>query len=130
VSADRECRICGCTDEDCSDCITRTGRPCSWAEPDLCTACVPLRLTPDMVEVVEECIEKAFPAGAKLSATTCERHGFIRIEDALNKRSLLTLDESKPADHALALLFVRTPDFLSALIDEVRALWAEREARP
>lgn len=34
------CRACGCTDDDCRGCIQRTGEPCSWAEPDLCTACV------------------------------------------------------------------------------------------
>lgn len=34
------CRICGCTQYDCSGCIDRTGEPCGWAEPGLCTACV------------------------------------------------------------------------------------------
>ena len=33
------CRVCGCTDEDCSGCYVRTGVPCSWVEPDLCSAC-------------------------------------------------------------------------------------------
>lgn len=33
------CRRCGCTDADCSGCIQRTGQPCFWAEPDLCSAC-------------------------------------------------------------------------------------------
>lgn len=36
----RACRVCGCTDDDCRGCIERSGRPCSWAEPDLCSACV------------------------------------------------------------------------------------------
>lgn len=40
------CRQCGCTEDDCSGCIERTGYPCAWVEridgPDnLCTACVP-----------------------------------------------------------------------------------------
>lgn len=35
------CRECGCTDDDCRGCIERTGAPCSWAEPGLCTACIP-----------------------------------------------------------------------------------------
>ena len=39
--APRTCRICGCTDEDCSQCIERTGQPCSWVEEDLCSACTP-----------------------------------------------------------------------------------------
>ena len=38
--ADRTCRVCGCTDDDCSQCIAKTGEPCRWAEPDLCTACL------------------------------------------------------------------------------------------
>ena len=33
------CRMCGCTDLDCSDCVQRTGEPCYWVEPDLCSAC-------------------------------------------------------------------------------------------
>lgn len=36
-----ECRICGCTDDDCSGCIKRTGQPCEWVEFDLCSACIP-----------------------------------------------------------------------------------------
>ena len=35
-----KCRKCGCTDEDCSGCIERTGEPCYWVEDDLCSACV------------------------------------------------------------------------------------------
>ena len=33
------CRGCGCTGFDCSGCIERTGEPCWWVEPDLCSAC-------------------------------------------------------------------------------------------
>jgi len=35
----RVCRVCGCTDLDCSGCIAKTGQPCYWVEPDLCSAC-------------------------------------------------------------------------------------------
>jgi hypothetical protein len=34
----RRCRECGCTDEDCSGCIERTGAPCWWVDVDLCSA--------------------------------------------------------------------------------------------
>ncbi len=37
----RRCRTCGCTDDDCRQCIEKTGRPCSWVEADLCSACEP-----------------------------------------------------------------------------------------
>lgn len=33
------CRVCGCTEDDCSGCVARTGEPCVWVEPDLCSAC-------------------------------------------------------------------------------------------
>lgn len=36
---ERKCRACGCTDDDCSGCIERTGEPCSWVAEDLCSAC-------------------------------------------------------------------------------------------
>ena len=35
----RKCRVCGCTEDDCECCITRTGSPCHWVEYDLCSAC-------------------------------------------------------------------------------------------
>jgi hypothetical protein len=37
-----ECRVCGCTDNDCRRCIARTGIRCAWltSKHDLCTACV------------------------------------------------------------------------------------------
>jgi hypothetical protein len=40
------CRVCGCTDDDCSQCIEKTGEPCTWVEPDLCSACPPAK-TPE-----------------------------------------------------------------------------------
>lgn len=33
------CRVCGCTDLNCEQCVDRTGGPCSWAAEDLCSAC-------------------------------------------------------------------------------------------
>lgn len=33
------CRICGCTDHDCTWCVVLTDEPCHWVEPDLCSAC-------------------------------------------------------------------------------------------
>jgi hypothetical protein len=36
----RACRVCGCTDGDCSGCIERTGEACHWVASDLCSACV------------------------------------------------------------------------------------------
>lgn len=35
----QRCRVCGCTEEDCRQCIEVTGQPCSWVEIDLCSRC-------------------------------------------------------------------------------------------
>ncbi|MDR1506340.1 MAG: hypothetical protein LBI67_04495 [Treponema sp.] len=44
---ERKCRVCGCTDLDCSGCIEKTGEPCYWVEEDLCSACADQIGTPD-----------------------------------------------------------------------------------
>ena len=41
----RKCRVCGCTDDDCRQCIEKTGEPCCWIEKDLCSACRPAAKT-------------------------------------------------------------------------------------
>jgi hypothetical protein len=34
------CRVCGCTEDDCTACTIKLGgEPCHWVEPDLCSAC-------------------------------------------------------------------------------------------
>jgi ParB/RepB/Spo0J family partition protein len=40
TGAVRKCRVCGCTDDDCSQCVEKTGEPCHWVEDDLCSACL------------------------------------------------------------------------------------------
>ena len=37
---EQTCRVCGCTEDDCRQCIAKTGVPCHWVEEDLCSACV------------------------------------------------------------------------------------------
>lgn len=40
----RTCRSCGCTDDNCYQCIQKTGGPCYWVEPDLCSACESIKI--------------------------------------------------------------------------------------
>lgn len=40
-NAQRVCRVCGCTNDNCIQCVRKTGRPCHWVEDDLCSACAP-----------------------------------------------------------------------------------------
>ena len=39
IKMDQKCRVCGCTDDDCSECIAAQGHPCHWVEEDLCSRC-------------------------------------------------------------------------------------------
>lgn len=48
----RSCRICGCTDDDCSQCVEKTGMPCSWVEDDLCSAC---HVEPPVKALADDC---------------------------------------------------------------------------
>ncbi len=36
----RSCSVCGCTEDDCQQCVEKAGVPCAWAGPRLCSACV------------------------------------------------------------------------------------------
>ena len=36
---DRVCRDCGCTDDNCQQCIEAQGHPCHWVEENLCSRC-------------------------------------------------------------------------------------------
>lgn len=35
----KTCRVCGCTDADCSQCIKVQGYACHWVAPNLCSRC-------------------------------------------------------------------------------------------
>lgn len=48
----RTCRTCGCTEDDCRQCIEKTGSPCHWIEQDLCSACLPE--TEDLLDDLEK----------------------------------------------------------------------------
>ena len=52
LSAPRSCRNCGCTDDDCSECIEAAGAPCYWISDDLCSRCL-LIVDPDTLTFLE-----------------------------------------------------------------------------
>jgi ParB family chromosome partitioning protein len=55
----RSCRVCGCTENDCRQCVAKTGEPCHWVEQDLCSACVG--------ETTAQCREETNPAGKTIT---------------------------------------------------------------
>jgi len=40
------CDRCGCTEDDCSQCIEATGEPCRWVRMGLCSRCAKSALSP------------------------------------------------------------------------------------
>lgn len=63
INNTRVCRKCGCTDDNCGQCIAATGKPCHWVEPDLCSRC-----KDEMEATVDAAIED-FAAQAKAEAS-------------------------------------------------------------
>jgi hypothetical protein len=53
------CRICGCTDESCMNCLIRSGVLCSWATPeeDLCTGCEPIAAVVATAELFADALD-------------------------------------------------------------------------
>lgn len=37
VVKEKKCKVCGCTEH--NSCVDKDGKPCYWAEPDLCSHC-------------------------------------------------------------------------------------------
>jgi hypothetical protein len=42
VTLPGECMLCGCREDDCSECIQKTGEPCFWVNQEctICSACL------------------------------------------------------------------------------------------
>jgi len=76
----RTCRVCGCTDLDCSQCIEKTGFPCHWVEADLCSACVdPPDLAGNGIKLMNDQVRQARKKGAlKFLATKKNQNYFIK----------------------------------------------------
>lgn len=72
------CRVCRCTEQDCRGCIARTGEPCSWVEPDLCSACSP---GVDLRRQLDEMVER----GETSPGEADEAHAFF---DELSDRQI------------------------------------------
>lgn len=92
------CRVCGCTDADCQQCIEKTGSPCVWVEGDLCSACSPgaeLRRELDAMVLRGQCspqeADEAFRFLDELS--DAELLGGVSHEQALGMVELLGLGQ-------------------------------------
>jgi len=68
------CRVCGCTENDCSQCIEKTGQPCHWVAKDLCSACVPLKIRAEYKGTLKDVAH--YTDNIKLKGTILEGSSF------------------------------------------------------
>jgi len=67
---DQKCRVCGCTDNDCSQCIKAQGYPCRWVEKDLCSRCATPAFTFENGELLLTGIDKYLKPGDTIMHVT------------------------------------------------------------
>ncbi len=60
ITALRTCRECGCTEDNCSQCIEATGEPCHWVEVDLCSRCQVEEMRPAFMDETRVSLEAHF----------------------------------------------------------------------
>jgi hypothetical protein len=60
------CRVCQCTDTNCHRCTVRTGKPCYWIRPGLCSACLQDEL--DRLEAIEAAAAVVLNANGRRTA--------------------------------------------------------------
>ena len=75
-----KCMGCGCTDDDCRQCVDKTGEPCHWVREDLCSACSGL---PNYTGAINTLKEAAAKYGEKV---TCQ---FYDFDDSWKKKSMV-----------------------------------------
>jgi len=93
----KRCRSCGCTDDDCTLCSERTGAPCSWAEPSLCSAC----LEPCSLLVYRP------PEASSLSSVVLDARG--PVLDLVGARGQYLADLDQLGDHLIEVLDGESP---------------------
>jgi hypothetical protein len=79
-AATSTCKECGCTDDDCRQCIERTGHPCTWANDtfDLCTACED---RPAVHEIAESIAEATVLGGEPSAIDQLAREVLLLVQE-------------------------------------------------
>lgn len=78
----RECRTCGCTDDDCQQCVERFGEPCYWVEDDLCSGCHLAVAIDARAAELAACLHtaKATVAAGGHDTCTCFDHPIVSLD--------------------------------------------------
>lgn len=78
---DRICRVCGCTEMNCRQCIEKTGFACRWVEEDLCSACVESEIEEIQIETGE--ILEVYILTKQGSNVKCLCTSIMELQDTL-----------------------------------------------
>ena len=93
---ERTCRICGCTDNDCIQCIAKTGEPCYWVESDLCSACK----IPETEEILKELVKNQKEVDKSLQ----ELQKMISSHKTVNMEFFSKLAEMESVDLSIRIM--------------------------
>lgn len=98
-----QCRICGCTAMNCSQCIERDpdGEPCHWIAPDLCSACAPTALKIDALAMLVRRLASRLPED---HLTRKDALAYLKANDLMGS-PLRTVDDRPPDRGAFRLVF-------------------------
>lgn len=95
------CKYCGCTDDNCSQCIEKTGEPCYWLEENVCSACFEIdknykrlnNLNTNEIKLVLTSLENLSQYVATLNDN--EVDNYLKFERLINQKLNLSIDNSK-----------------------------------
>lgn len=102
----RKCRVCGCTDNDCIQCIEAQGFPCKWTGEDICSRCgSAVSLSWEEQQIIKSCL--------KMEIEFDFHYGFKEFQMATGvKDSFKELFEESGQKHkALYKRFSRIPEY-------------------
>lgn len=108
------CRVCGCTDLDCSGCIERTGVACYWVEPDLCSACSASAYPKRITDAADDVVSYAEPMTEYAEARALAKF-------KLNAEYGLPIVDHLPFFDPDAVKSVELPQTVVEVLDEARA---------
>lgn len=99
---EQKCRVCGCTQDNCEQCIEKTGQPCTWVEKDLCSACTESVTNEDEPASAEPAKEEPNIKDLIFQAQEAQAKGEYEESERLWKKAVVIDPKSKTIQKGLA----------------------------
>lgn len=98
-----KCKVCGCTSNNCAQCIAKTGKPCHWIAPNLCSACK----DESLIIQSNKSIKMKFTTETSTLKEALQRLGF-----AVNAKSVIPVISSVLATVTKGKVLLTTTDLM------------------